>query len=164
MGLCAKLLNLIKRDERNYEVKSAAINTGIAQTTDESGQEDQLSYPERVTSIRTHNRMINRLITAVIQEQDVENAISSLNKLGFSITRLPSSGGFLGRRNATLLIGLTQGQEEKVTQSLYQSCRTRVEYVTLPLEGSPMPLPTPTPITVGGATMFAFDVERYEEL
>jgi hypothetical protein len=81
MGLCAKLLNLIKRDERNYEVKSAAINTGIAQTTDESGQEDQLSYPERVTSIRTHNRMINRLITAVIQEQDVENAISSLNKL-----------------------------------------------------------------------------------
>jgi len=32
------------------------------------------------------------------------------------------------------------------------------------LEGSPMPLPTPTPITVGGATLFAFDVERYEEI
>jgi CPA1 family monovalent cation:H+ antiporter len=110
------------------------------------------------------SKSINRLITAVVQEQDAENAISALDKLGFSITRLPSSGGFLGRRNVTLLIGLAQGREEQVTSALYQSCRTRVEYVTLPLEGSPMPLTTPTPITVGGATLFAFDIERYEEL
>ena len=112
----------------------------------------------------TRSKSINRLITAVIQEQDAENAISALDKLGFSITRLPSSGGFLGRRNVTLLIGLAKGREEQVTQALYQSCRTRVEYVTLPLEGSPMPLTTPTPITVGGATLFAFDIERYEEI
>jgi CPA1 family monovalent cation:H+ antiporter len=126
--------------------------------------EDTSLWPEMVRQSGTGFRKINRLITAVVQEQDIDNAISVLGKLGFYTTRLPSSGGFLGRRNATLLIGLLQGQEEIVSQALYQSCRSRVEYVTLPLEGSPMPLSTPTPITVGGATIFAFDVERYEEI
>jgi len=38
-----------------------------------------------------------------------------------------------------------------------------VEYLAIPLEGSPMPLPTPVPVTVGGATVFTLPVERYEE-
>lgn len=105
---------------------------------------------------------VNRLLTAVVQEQDAEPAIRALRKLGFKITKLPSTGGFLGRRSATLLIGLSHGQEEKAVTALRKSCRTRVEYVTIPLEGTPLPLPAPTPITVGGATIFTFEVERYE--
>ena len=120
-------------------------------------------WPELIIHSSERGKMINCLIIAVVQDQDVENASSSLSKEGFSITRLPSSGGFLGRRNATLLIGLAHGQEEKVTKILFQSCRTRVEFVTLPVEGSPIPVPTPTPISVGGATIFTFDVERFEE-
>jgi CPA1 family monovalent cation:H+ antiporter len=121
------------------------------------------TWPQLFVDQSLRIKKINRLVTAIIQEQDVESAVSSLVKLGFSITRLPSSGGFLGRRSTTLLIGLDEGMEESMTRALTQSCRTRVEYVTLPIEGSPMSLPTPTPITVGGATIFAFDVERYEE-
>jgi uncharacterized protein YaaQ len=106
----------------------------------------------------------NRLMTAVIQEQDVDSAIHDLKKQGIVTTRLASIGGFLGRRSATLLIGLVAGQEENVIQILSHNCRTRVEYVTIPLEGSPLPLPAPTPITVGGATIFVFDIDRYEEI
>jgi uncharacterized protein YaaQ len=106
----------------------------------------------------------NRLMTAVIQEQDVDAASRALKKQGIKTTRLASMGGFLGRRSATLLIGLVAGQEENVINTLRQNCRTRVEYVTIPLEGSPLPLPAPTPITVGGATIFVFDLERYEEI
>jgi uncharacterized protein YaaQ len=106
---------------------------------------------------------IDRMMTAVVQEQDVENAIRSLTRLGISLTRLPSTGGFLGRRNATLLIGMNHSQEQMAVQALSKSCRKRVEYVATPLEGSPLPFPSPTPITVGGATIFLFDVERYEE-
>ena len=145
-------------------VISEATYSQLVEEVDNALGEGRSPWPEMVIKSATRTRQINRLITAVVQEQDIDNAINSLDKLGFSITRLPSTGGFLGRRNATLLIGLTKGQEEKVTHALYQSCRSRVEYVTLPLEGSPMPLPTPTPITVGGATLFAFDVERYEEI
>ena len=36
--------------------------------------------------------------------------------------------------------------------------------MTLPLEGSPMPMPAPVPVTVGGATVFALPVERFEEI
>jgi uncharacterized protein YaaQ len=128
---------------------------------------DTRDHPDRAlpdTGINPKSKPINRLIFAVIQEQDVEAATNALNRAGFTLTHLSSSGGFLGRRNATLLIGLNAGQEEKVSKILYQSCRTRIEYVTLPLEGTPMPLPTPTPITVGGATLFVFDVERFEEV
>lgn len=106
---------------------------------------------------------INRLITAVVQEQDVENAMSALTRQGISLTRLPSTGGFLGRRSATLLIGLNEGLEETAIRSLAKSCRRRVEYVATPLEGSPLPFPSPTPVTVGGATIFVLEVEHYEE-
>jgi CPA1 family monovalent cation:H+ antiporter len=142
--------------EASYSQLVVEVDTALA--------EDRALWPDMVAHSEVAQRKINRLITAVVQEQDIDNAINSLGKLGFYITRLPSSGGFLGRRNATLLVGLLKGQEEEVSHTLYQSCRSRVEYVTLPLEGSPMPLPTPTPVTVGGATIFAFDIERYEEI
>jgi uncharacterized protein YaaQ len=106
---------------------------------------------------------INRLMAAVVQEQDVEGAVRALQKMSLAVTRLPSTGGFLGRRSATLLIGFTAGQEEITVKTLQKKCRTRVEYVTIPLEGTPLPIPAPTPITVGGATIFTLEVERYEE-
>jgi uncharacterized protein YaaQ len=108
-------------------------------------------------------KQINRLMAAVVQEQDVDGAVRVLQKMNLVVTRLPSTGGFLGRRSTTLLIGFTAGQEEATVKSLQKKCRTRVEYVTIPLEGTPLPIPAPTPITVGGATIFTLEVERYEE-
>ena len=106
----------------------------------------------------------DRLMTVVVQEQDVDAAMQALKKSGFGSTRLASIGGILGRRSSTLFIGLVTGQEEAVVNILRQNCRTRVEYVTIPLEGSPLPLPAPTPVTVGGATIFVLDLDRYEEV
>jgi CPA1 family monovalent cation:H+ antiporter len=106
---------------------------------------------------------INRLMTAIIQEQDVENAMSALTKLGLSVTQLSSVGGFLGRRNVTLLIGFSAGQEEAIVNALNQSCRRRVEYVAAPIEGAGMTFSPPIPIQIGGATVFVFEVEKYVE-
>jgi hypothetical protein len=52
---------------------------------------------------------------------------------------------------------------EQALVALQKSCRQRVEYLAIPLEGSPLPLPTPVPVTVGGATVFVLPVERFEE-
>ena len=82
--------------------------------------------------------------------------------MGVSVTRMPSVGGFLGRRNATLMIGLPKSDEDKVMGSLQKNCRQRVEYISVPLESAPLPLPAPTPVTVGGAAVFSFDVEHFE--
>ena len=110
------------------------------------------------------NSPIRFLMTAIVQEQDVDVAERALALLNIPIFHLASTGGFLGRRNATLLIGLPRGMEEEVLSALRKSCRQRVEYLAIPMEGAPLPLPTPVPVTVGGATVFAVPVERYEEI
>lgn len=106
---------------------------------------------------------IHALMTAVVQEQDADIALRAVEQLGLPVIHFSSAGGFLGRRNATFLIGLTSGAEERVVKALQASCRQRIEYLALPLEGSPLPMPTPVPVTVGGATIFTTPVERFEE-
>jgi uncharacterized protein YaaQ len=111
---------------------------------------------------------IHLLLIAVIQDQDLEAATKALQRIGASLTYLSSAGGFLGRRNATLLIGLPAEREAEALKALQTSCRQRIEYMTLPLEGSPMPMPAPmpapVPVTVGGATVFALPVEYFEQI
>ena len=107
---------------------------------------------------------IRFLILAVVQEQDIENAINAAESLGAPVVYLASTGGFLGRRNATLLIGLPESLEGSLIEALHNTCRQRVEYLTMPVEGAPMPLPTAVPVTVGGATIFALPVDRFEEI
>lgn len=120
-------------------------------------------WPELIRHRDQRVSPINRLMAVVIQEQDFENALSALTKLGLSITHLPTVGGFLGRRNVTMIIGFEKGQEVSIVNALKRSCQRRVEYVSTPLEGTPLPLPSPVPITVGGATLFIFEIDRYEE-
>lgn len=103
------------------------------------------------------------LLLAVVQAQDAEVARETLEKMGLQIDRLPSVGGFLGRRNAMLAIGMPENQREMVVEALHRSCRQRIEFIAVPLESAPLPLPTPTPITVGGATIFSIDVDHFEE-
>ncbi len=107
---------------------------------------------------------IHSLMLAVIQEQDIEAVTRSLEPLGDRVVYMASAGGFLGRRNATLLIAVREGSEDSTLKALEKSCRQRVEYMTMPLEGSPLPMPTPIPVTVGGATVFTLPVERFEEI
>jgi uncharacterized protein YaaQ len=107
---------------------------------------------------------LNVMIIAVVQAQDADNASYSLGKIGAHVTKLPSMGGFLGRRNATLLIGIRPGSEEMAYQELKKNCRQRIEYISIPLESAPLPLPAPTPVTIGGATVFSLEVEHFEEI
>lgn len=107
---------------------------------------------------------IRLLIMAVVQEQDIERATDEAASLGAPVVHLASTGGFLGNRNGTLLIGLPEGLETELVEALQKTCRQRIEYLTMPLDGAPMPLPTPVPVTIGGATIFALPVEYFEEL
>lgn len=111
-----------------------------------------------------HSTSIHLLLMAVVQEQDLDAATRALEPLGAPVVYLSSAGGFLGRRNATLLIGLPESNEQAALDALGNACRERIEYMTLPLEGSPMPVPAPVPVTVGGATVFALPVERFEQI
>jgi CPA1 family monovalent cation:H+ antiporter len=124
--------------------------------------EQSFNWPELLRS-GTSISSVNRLMVAVIQEADLENALVSLSKLGFSVSRLSSTGGFLSRRNVTLLIGVQEGREEAAVKTLQNNCKMRVEFVSSPLRDAGFPMPAPTQVTVGGAVVFIFEVESYDE-
>lgn len=105
-----------------------------------------------------------RMLIAVVQAQDAENASEALEGIGAQVIRLPSIGGFLGRRNATLIAGIQPASEDQAVQLLRKNCRQRVEYISIPLESAPLPLPAPTPVTIGGAAIFSLEVEHFEEI
>ncbi len=107
---------------------------------------------------------IETMLIAIVQAQDAESAQYALQKMGVASERLSSVGGFLGRRNATLLIGAPKNRQTRIIETLQENCRQRVEYIAVPLESAPLPLPTPTPITIGGATIFGLEIEHYEEI
>jgi CPA1 family monovalent cation:H+ antiporter len=124
--------------------------------------EQSYNWPE-LLRIGATKSSVSHLLAAIIQEMDLENALGALSKLGFSVSRLSSTGGFLSKRNVTLLIGVQEGRVGAAIRTLQNSCQNRVEFVSSPLGDSGFPLPSPAQVTVGGATVFTFEVESYDE-
>ena len=87
-----------------------------------------------------------KLIIAVVHHTDGEEILKALVEAHYSVTRVASSGGFLRRGNATLLIGL---QEEQVPAAM-QLIREH----------------TGPPVDPGlkRATVFVLNVERFEQV
>jgi len=140
------------------------IHSELSQGIDIQLAKSQDAWIKQIKQSVSDHENINRLMTVVIQVQDVENAMLGLSDMGLAVTRLTSSGGFLGRRNVTLLVGFCHGQEDSIYKTLKQSCRRRVDYISSPIEEAPYALPVATPIEVGGATIFTLEVERFEAL
>ena len=103
-----------------------------------------------------------QLILAILSNDDSPVASNALNKNGFSVTKLATTGGFLRAGNTTLIIGC---EDEKVEAAIdiikeYSSKRTEIvpstasydigRYASFPVE-----------VTVGGATIFVLDVAQF---
>lgn len=111
------------------------------------------------------NNPSTNLLIAIVQAQDAEDANTALNRNNATNFQLPSVGGFLGIRNATLLIQSTGLLWNSVIQILKQTCKQRIEYRSIYTEGTMMAAgPFLAPVAVGGATVFSIEVERYEEV
>ena len=106
---------------------------------------------------------VELLLTVFVHEPDVENVVHAINKLGISLTRLPSQGGFLRQNNITLLIGVSREQMPAVIRTLKANCSPQIEGLgSLPALPDWAPqIQTDDP---AGATIFGFEIERYKEL
>lgn len=60
-----------------------------------------------------------KMITAIVNKEDSSAVCHALTKNGFSVTKLPTQGGFLMAGNMTLLIGT---DDEKMDQCLELIC------------------------------------------
>lgn len=108
-----------------------------------------------------------KLVFAIVSNDDGNTVMKELNKEGFSVTKMASTGGFLRAGNTTLLIGTDEEKIDKVIEviSKFSAKRKQVVFTPEPYIGGAAGYTSyPTEIEVGGATVFILDVERFEKL
>ena len=144
-------------------VISDEIYSDLIGEVDEALTERHVNWSQLLETDRGRKRTINKMMAVVVQEDDLDNALMELSNAGFGADPLPSTGGFLSRKNVTLLIGIPRGREADIVRILEKSCKKRVNYIRSPLDGAFLPLSSPVPVKIGGATIFTFDIEEYHE-
>lgn len=106
-----------------------------------------------------------KLIIAIINHDDVSAVTRSLTKNGFSSTKLSTTGGFLMAGNATVLIGVDDEKVQAVIDIIHEHSHSRKQMIPATTEMSYAFYPSmPVEVTVGGATIFVVDVERFERV
>ena len=107
-----------------------------------------------------------KLILAIVNNDDSALASSALTDAGYSVTKLSTTGGFLMVGNTTLIIGTDDDKTQGAIDILKRYCTTRKQMVnsatSFGLGMNHMSLPEE--VTVGGATIFVVDIERFERV
>ena len=106
----------------------------------------------------------NKLILAVVQEDDYDATVRELNQNGFFVTMLSSTGGFLKKKSTTVMIGVEEDRLEEALDVLqkYAGHRKETVYqsVTMPHgEMSAVP-PVPMEVMAGGAAVFVLSLDE----
>lgn len=97
-----------------------------------------------------------KLVTVVAQQDDAAALTEALRQADYRSTRLDTAGGFLRRRNATLLVGVEAEQVPDVLRIVQETCRPRTVAASMERPGEA--------VRTGAATVFVLDVARFERL
>lgn len=106
-----------------------------------------------------------KLIYAIINNDDSLAVATALSRDGFYSTKLASTGNFLMKGNTTFLIATEAEKVDRAITIIKNCSQKRTEMlppaVTCDLNA---PAPIPVEVTVGGATIFVTDIERFEKV
>lgn len=107
-----------------------------------------------------------KLIYAIVNNDDSHAVSTNLTKNGFFATKLASTGGFLMAGNTTFLICCENECVDNVIDIIRTYSRKRTQYIpsAASFSGEATPISYPTEVSVGGATIFVTDIERFEKL
>lgn len=108
-----------------------------------------------------------KLVFAVVHDEDGNKLMEELNKNGFSVTKLCSTGGFLKSGNTTLLVGVEKDKVDTVMEIIEKKSKSRKQVINSSMSPNGMGgmfIPYPVEVVVGGATVFVIDVERFEKI
>lgn len=105
-----------------------------------------------------------KLILAIVNNNDSAMVSSGLTREGFAVTKLATTGGFLMAGNTTLLIGVDDDKVQQVCDVISNHSRKRSQMMpTSASYGVGLYTSLPVEVTVGGATVFVLNVERFEK-
>ena len=104
-----------------------------------------------------------KIIYAIVSSDDGNRVTDVLTEHQFSVTRLATTGGFLKKGNATLMIGT-----DEAIDLIHETCGKRQRITCdMPAPGigamSTGYMMMPVTVELGGATIFVTDVERFEK-
>lgn len=106
-----------------------------------------------------------KLVLAIVSNDDSGSVSRALTKEGFSVTKQATTGGFLMAGNTTLLIGVDDEKVQQVMDVIAKHSRKRTQMMpTNAAYGVGMYSSFPVEVTVGGATVFVLNVERFEKV
>lgn len=107
-----------------------------------------------------------KLVVAIIQDRDTDAAVDALTKSGITVTRIATSGGFIRQGNTTLLSGVDETQVTQVIDTLREACHRRKMFMPMAsgITDTAYGLHNQIEVEIGGATIFVFDVDRFDQV
>lgn len=107
-----------------------------------------------------------KLIFAIVNNDDGQIVAAQLIKSGFHITKMASTGGFLRKGNHTFITAVQDDEVDKVIEIIknYSQKRTYTAPADIVTAASLGGNVTPIQVTMGGATIFVTNIERFERI
>ncbi len=106
------------------------------------------------------NVQCEKMIMAVLSANDSAEVVSDLSEHGFYATILSSTGGFLQKKNVTLMIGVEAASLETALGILEKHAKTRVETTYITPQGTAGMPAMPVKVCNGGIVAFVMNVEK----
>lgn len=105
-----------------------------------------------------------KMVFAIVNKDDSGDVLDALTQNGFSVTKLATTGGFLSAGNTTLICGTDDDKVDQVIGIIEENSKSRKQVVPVASMGTAMYSPFPVEVTVGGATIFVLNIERFEKV
>ena len=113
----------------------------------------------------TTQATVDRLFIITVLGEQTEDLADRLTRDGFQITEIGSAGGLLQQSQVSYLVGFNQQRQVQLLRNIRECCKRQRRFIPINMEG-PASLLHATVIEaeVGGAEVFALNVERYEQI
>lgn len=106
-----------------------------------------------------------KLVYAIVGSDDAYTVNKGLSSAGIRATKLASTGGFLSKGNTTFMICCADELVDKVIEICRNFSKKRKQVVPASeILETGYQQAEPVEITVGGATIFVTDIERFEQV
>lgn len=109
-----------------------------------------------------------KLILAIVSNDDSSSVSAALTKSGYSVTKMATTGAFLMSGNTTFLVGTEDEKVDAVISIIKKQSHRRTQMMPTThnnnvFDNSMFNSSYPVEVTVGGATIFVLDVDRFEK-
>ncbi len=105
-----------------------------------------------------------KMIIAIVNNDDAHFVNTGLTAEGFQITKVSSTGGFLLNGNSTFFVGVDDERVDRAIEIIKAHSKKRVKNIPATMQmgsaGSSISSVN-ADVSVGGATVFILDVERF---